>query len=419
MNKTLDRMLSALGLRASAHSASPRDPVVADWWGMSAMSAAGFSVTAETAMREAAVFSCVRVLSEAVASLPLILYRRLPDGGKERATKHPMFSIVGRRPNGWQTRFEWIESSMAHLCLRGAAYSRIVGNPAGGVQLMPMHPDRVRAVLSDSGRITYEYQPVGGNKVVLLQDEVLRVPFMVLDGVTPISVIGAQRESIGVSMAAQDYGARFFANDARPTGGYVTWDAGNRFKDEEEEKKFRENWQRYMVGPNRHKTAFLKPGMKFNELGMNNEDAQFLETRKFLRSEIAGMFRVPPHMIADLDRSTNNNIEHQGIEFVTHTIGPWLARWEQALSRDLLSDADQEDYFFEFLTAGLLRGDSKARADYLKIAISQGGWMSRNEARAIENMNKQDGLDEFLVPLNMTTSEKVGDEPVEGVKNDN
>lgn len=361
-------------------------------------------------MRAAAVFSCVRVLAETVAGLPLILYRRLPDGGKERATDHPLFKLVGRQPNSWQTRFEWIETGMAHACLRGAAYSRIVSDNRGNRMLIPLHPDCLRPELLDSGRIAYEYTPANGARQVLLQEEVLRVPFMTINGIKPLSVIATQREAIGASLAAQDYGSRFFANDARPTGGYVTWEGGNRFKDDEEEKKFREAWQQYMTGANKHKTAFLKPGMKFNELGMSNEDAQFLETRKYQRSEIAGIFRVPPHMIGDLERSTFSNIEHQGIEFVVHTIGPWLVRWEQALARDLLTDDEQDEYFFEFLTANLMRGDAKSRAEYLKTAISQGGWMNRNEARSIENMNSAEGLDEFLVPLNMSPADLLAEQ---------
>lgn len=406
-------IISTLESRATVSQTNPRDPVLAEWFGLSGMSAAGFTVTPDSAMRAAAVFSCIRILGEAVASLPLIMYRRLPDGGKERAVNHPLYGLVGRSPNGWQTRFEWIEMGMGHMCLRGASYSRIVGDKRGNRQLVPMHPDRVRPELLDSGKIAYEYQPTVGNKEVLLQDEVLRIPFMTIEGVKPISVITAQRESIGASLASQDYGSRFFANDARPTGGYVSWEGGNRFKDDEEEKKFREAWQIYMTGPNRHKTAFLKPGMKFNELGMTNDDAQFLDTRKYQRSEIAGIFRVPPHMIGDLERATFANIEHQAIEFVVHTVGPWLARWEQALSRDLLTPAEQDEYFFEFLTAGLLRGDANARANYFKAAILT-GWMSRNEVRAIDNLNKQDGLDEFIVPLNMAPSDLLGKEPDKG-----
>lgn len=399
----LNRMESRASVQSIGH---PRDPVIADWFGAGAMSAAGFSVTPDSAMRASAVFSCVRVLSEAVASLPLIMYRRLPDGGKERATDHPLYRTVGRSPNGWQTRFEFVESGMAHMCMRGASYSRIVSDSRGGRRIIPIHPTRITPRMLDSGKIAYEYMAKNGGTEILLQDDVLRVPFMTLDGVTPISVITSQRESIGASLAAQDYSARFFANDARPTGGYVSWEGANRFKDEEEERKFRESWQKYMTGPNRHKTAFMKPGMKFNELGMSNEDAQFLETKQAQRSEIAGFFRVPPHMIGDLTNATFSNIEHQAIEFVVHTIGPWLVRWEQALSRDLLSDAEQDDYFFEFLTAGLLRGDATARAAYFTQAITT-GWMSRNEVRAIDNLNMVQGLDEFMSPMNMTKQSEV------------
>jgi HK97 family phage portal protein len=400
-------IMSTLEARSTSQTIGhPRDPVIADWFGAGTQSAAGFSVTPESAMRASAVFSCVRVLAEGVASLPLKMYRRTADGGKEPAIAHPLYSLVGRSPNGWQTRFEFIEMGMVNLGLRGVCYSKIIGNGKGERRLVPLHPDRVRAEMLDSGRIVYEYTPKTGGKEILLQDEVLRVPFMISgDGVTPISVIGAQRETIGASLAAQDYGSRFFANDARPTGGYISWETGNRFKDDEEERKFRENWQRYMTGPNRHKTAFMKPGMKYNELGMTNEDAQFLETIAAQDSRICGMYRVPPHMIAQLDRSTNNNIEHQGIEFVIHTLGSWLCRWEQALGRDLLSPAEQDEYFFEFLTDGLLRGDAAARAAYFTAGVN-GGWLNRNEIRAIENRNKVDGLDEFLVPLNMVQAEK-------------
>jgi HK97 family phage portal protein len=399
-------IMSALEARSTSQTIGhPRDPVIADWFGGGAQTAAGFSVTPESAMRASAVFSCVRVLAEGVASLPLKMYRRTADGGKEPAVNHPLYSLVGRSPNGWQTRFEFIEMGMVNLGLRGVCYSKIIGNGKGERRLVPLHPDRVRAEMLDSGRIVYEYTPKTGGKEILLQEEVLRVPFMISgDGVTPISVIGAQRETIGASLAAQDYGARFFANDARPTGGFISWETGNRFKDDEEERKFRENWQRYMTGPNRHKTAFMKPGMKYNELGMTNEDAQFLETIAAQDSRICGMYRVPPHMIAQLDRSTNNNIEHQGIEFVIHTLGSWLCRWEQALGRDLLSPAEQDEYFFEFLTDGLLRGDAAARAAYFTAGVN-GGWLNRNEIRAIENRNKVDGLDEFLVPLNMVQAE--------------
>lgn len=383
----------------------PRDPALADWLG-GAMTAAGVSVTADSAMRIAAVYSCIRVLSETLAGLPLIVYRRKKGGGKERATDHWLYPLLHNAPNGWMTSFAWREMGMAHLCLRGVALSRIIGDKRGRRQLVPMHPDRVRTVLLDSGKLAYEYQQQNGGFITLLQEEVLRIPFMTLDGVKPVTPIQAQRETLGASMAAQDYGARFWANDARPTGGWVEMEGD--FKNDASSKSFREKWQKAMTGENRHKTVFLPKGMKYNPLSLTMEDAQFLETRKFQRSEIAGIYRVPPHMIGDLERATFSNVEQQSIDFVVYSMQPWLSRWEQELSRGLLSEAEQEDYFVEFLVDGLLRGDATARANYFRTAVLT-GWMNRNEVREIENMNRADGLDEYLTPLNMTPADLLAD----------
>lgn len=398
-------IIQRLEQRAASYAGlHPRDPVIAEWMGLSNMSAAGISVTPDTAMRASAVFSCVRVLSETMASLPLILYRRLPDGGRERATDHRLYSVLGRRPNAIQTRFEWMEQSTAHINLRGAAYSKIIGDRRGNVQLIPLHPTRVTPRILDSGKLAFEYMPVNGVKEILLQDEVLRVPFMVLDGVTPLSVIGAQRETIGASLALQDYGSKFFANDARPS----MWiEFPGKFKDVDAAREFRKSFQEGQTGENRHKAAVMEQGMKIHELGISNEDAQFLETKNALRSEIAGMFRMQPHLIGDLSKSTNNNIEQQSLEFVMYTMSPWVQRFEQAMSRDLLREDEQEEYFFEFLVDGLLRGDSKSRSQLYKDAIFA-GWMSRNEVRAKENLNKAEGLDEYIAPVNYVPSGQLG-----------
>lgn len=398
-------IISRLERRAvSLSGAHPRDPTLAEWYGMSNMSAAGISVTPDSAMRASAVYSCVRVLSETVASTPLILYRRLPDGGRERATDHRLYSVVGRRPNGIQSRFEWLEQSTAHINLRGAAYSRILSDRRGNVQLIPLHPSRVTPRILDSGKLAFEYMPPSGKREILLQDEVLRVPFMALDGIIPMSVIGAQRETIGASLALQDYGSKFFANDARPS----MWiEFPGKFKDADAAKDFRKSFQESQTGANRHKAAVMTDGMKIHELGISNEDAQFLETKNALRSEIAGMFRMQPHLIGDLSKSTNNNIEQQSLEFVMYTMSPWFVRYEQALSRDLLRDDEQDEYFFEFLVDGLLRGDSKARSQFYKDAIFA-GWMNRNEVRAKENLNMATGLDEYIAPVNYVPSGQLG-----------
>lgn len=384
----------------------PRDPALAEWFGIANRSAAGVSVTDDAAMRVAAVYSCIRVLAETVAGLPLLVYRRKAGGGKERATDHWLYPVLHHAPNSWMTSFGWREMAMVHLCLRGATYARLAGDRRN-LRLVPVHPDRIRrTVLDDSGRLTYAVARSNGTEEILLQEELLRIPFMTQDGIKPITPIQVQRESIGAAYGAADYGARFWANDARPSGGWIEME-GN-FKDDDSAKSFRQKWQDAMSGENRHKTAFLPRGMKYHPLSLTMEDAQFLETRKFQRSEIAGIFRVPPHMIGDLDRSTNNNIEHQSIEFVMHSIRPWLVRWEQELARGLLTDAEQENYFVEFLVDGLLRGDATARSNYFRTAVLT-GWLNRNEVREIENLNRAEGLDEYLTPLNMTPADLLAD----------
>jgi HK97 family phage portal protein len=290
------------------------------------------------------------------------------------------------------------------MCLEGVSYSRIVVAPNGAISLWPMAANRTRADLGPDGNLRYLYSDQTGKQIPLRWDEVLRIPFATTDGIKPLSVIGAQRETLGASLATQDYGSRFFANDATPKT-YLKMPG--RFTDKDSRNAFRRDWQELQTGPNRGKTALLEDGMELGSLGVSNEDAQYLETRKFQRSEIAGMFRVPLHLIGDLERSTNNNIEQQSLEFIAYDMMPWFKRWEQGLSVALLDDNDQEEFFFEFLIDGWLRGDSVARSQFYRDAIYS-GWMSRNEVRTRENLNKALGLDEFIVPVNMTLSDMLG-----------
>lgn len=212
-------------------------------------------------------------------------------------------------------------------------------------------------------------------------------------GMSPIDLA---RESLGMALAAQDYGARFFANDAKPTGGWIEFPGS--FKDSEAKKVFRESYQAAQSGANRGKVLVLENGMKFHEVGVTNRDAQFLELRKFQITDIARLFRVPPHMIADLDRATFSNIEQQSLEFVMHTMTPWTERWEASIESELLLDGDDLEVEFDF--ANLMRGDAASRSSYYQSGI-QNGWLTRNEARIAENLNPLDGLDEPLRPLNM------------------
>lgn len=396
-------ILARLEARASSMSGHPRDPVIADWFQQSSMSGAGFAVTPDSAMRVSAVFACVRILSQSIAGLPVKVFRRLDDEGKEADEKHQLGPVLRRRPNGWQSSFEWRSMGVAHQCLRGIAYSRIVLDRKGAVSLLPLHPDRLRAEQRADGSLVYEHTPQTGGRQVLLQEEVLRVPFLVLDGVEPVSPIRAQRETIGSALAAQDYGARFFKNDATPRS-FIKYEG--TFKDKEAKKKFRESWQETYSGEGRHQIGILETGMDLKQLGMSNADAQFLETRKMQIADIGRIFGVPPHLLGDLERATFSNIEQQSIEFVVYSLAPWLVRWEQALARDLLPESQQETHFIEFNVAGLLRGDIVNR--YKAYATGrQWGWLSANDVRKLENLNPISGGDTYLSPTNMTPADKL------------
>lgn len=292
--------------------------------------ASGLRVSADGALRLAAVYACVRILSETMASLPIVFYRPRSDGGKERVTDHPLYRLLTRRPNAFQNAFEWREMLQGHLALRGNAYNRIVANARGEiVALLPVHPDRIRMELLPSGDYRYRVTDRSGAETTVPRGDIWHLRGLSSDGWMGLSPIECARESLGMALAAQDYGARFFANDAKPTGGWIEFPGS--FKDSEAKKVFRESYQAAQSGVNRGKVLVLENGMKFHEVGVTNRDAQFLELRKFQITDIARLFRVPPHMIADLDRATFSNIEQQSLEFVMHTMTPWAERWEAGI----------------------------------------------------------------------------------------
>jgi HK97 family phage portal protein len=332
-----------------------------------------------------------------MASLPIVLYRKRPDGGKDRVTDHWLYPLLCRRPNRYQNPFEWREMLQGHLALRGNAYNQIITNPRGEIiELVPIHPDRVRVELLRSGQFRYRVTDRFGDETILPRGDVWHLRGLSSDGLLGMSPIELARESLGMALAAQEYGARFFANDAKPTGGWIEFPGS--FKDAEAKKIFRESYQQAQSGSNRGKVLVLENGMKFHEVGVTNKDAQFLELRKFQITDIARLFRVPPHMIADLDRATFSNIEQQSLEFVMHTMTPWAERWEAAIERDLIFE--NEDLEVEFDFANLMRGDAASRSAYYQSGI-QNGWLTRNEARAAENLNPIAGLEQPLRPLNM------------------
>lgn len=360
-------------------------------------SVSGFHVTEETALRLSTVYACVRVLAETVAQVPCPLYRRRDDGGKDKAVDHPLYGLINRRPNKNLTAFAWREMMQAHLGLRGNALNQKIYNGRGDVvELIPMHPDRVQ-YREAGGELRYHYTDKENKLHILLPEEVLHLKSMTRDGRVGMNPMEAARESVGLGLAAQEYGATFYRNGAQMPG-WIEFEG--KFKDREAREKFRESWQAAQTNRNRFKTPVLDAGFKYHEVGIKHSDAQFIETRKYQDNDIARIYRMQPHMVGILDRSTNNNIEKQSLEFVVYTMSPWFVRWEQSLSMALLDESEQEEYFFEFMFESLLRGDIKTRYEAYAAGIDH-GFLTRNEVRKRENLDPIPGLDEPLEPLNM------------------
>lgn len=388
--------------RGAVMSGHPRDPVIAEWFGGS-NSATGLSVTADSAMRVTAVYRAVSILAQTYASLPIGVYRLLDHDGKERDRKHPLDYVLTRRPNRWQTSFEWREMMSGHFALRGRCYSEIVSTGGQSVaELIPLHPDHVRPFRAPDGRIAFQYSPLNGPSRIILQHEMHFMHGLTTgsDGITPLSPIGVCREAIGLALATEEHGARLFANGTR-LGGVLKM--AGRLKDDIRRQETLKSWKEAYSGVrNSGKTALLEEGMEWQALGMTNEDAQFLESRKMQIAEIARIFGVPLHMLSELDRSTNNNIEHQGMEFVTHTVRPGAVRREEAMERDLLSGQSSSTHCIWFDLDGLMRGDSAARAMF-NSSMLQNGVFSRNEVRISESKNPvaKEGMDDYTVQTNM------------------
>jgi len=372
----------------------------------------GVNVSPRSAMQLSAVFACVRVLAESFAILPFKLYRKAKPGGKRvEITDHWLVRLM-RKPNDFQNGFEWREMMQGHIALRGAGYNVMAFGEAGAVtSLMPLHPDRVQTEILKTGDYRYRYKNPDGTDTLYARDEIFRIAGMSDDGVNALNPIELARETIGLGLSAQEYGSRFFQNNASPGGGWI--EHPGTFKDKAARDNFREQLQNAQTGSNRHKTLVLDNAMKYHELGVKNNDAQFLETRQFEVTDIARIFRVPPHLIGDLSKSTNNNIEWQSLEFVKFTMTPHAERWEWKIESDLLLESDDElqpEFGFE----GLVRGDSKARTEYYSGGINA-GWLTRNEARNAEDLDPIDGLDEPLRPLNMveeTEAQELHDQKV-------
>jgi HK97 family phage portal protein len=369
--------------------------------------ASGVRVTADNSMACSAYTACIRVISDAVSSLPLHVYERLPNGGKAKAPANPVYRLLHMQPNPWQTAQEfrdWMTGMYLHY---GASYAEIRPGARGAVsELWPLHSSRMEAERLEDGTVRYRYREPNGRQTVYSQEQIFALRFTTEDGIKPVPTYQLFRNAIGLAQALESHGATYFGNGARPG---IVLESDNPIPAEASER-LREQWERMHRGPDRaHRTAVLPNGVKAHELSGSNEAAQFLETRQYQVIEICRAFRVPPHMIQDLTRSTYSNIEVQGTEFVQHCLLPHLKRWEAAISRDLI--VDDERYFAEHSVSGLLRGDHASRSAYYVSAL-QNGWMTINEIRELENLNPigPEG-DKHFVQLNMTTLDKVGEEP--------
>lgn len=380
-------------------------------------SASGVSVTADSAMGVTSVYRAVSLIAQTYASIPLGVYRLRPDGGKELDRKHSLFNVLCKEPNERQTSFEWREMMSLHFALYGRCYSEIISSGNSAVaQLIPLHPDTVQPFIAPNGKMAFAYSSQSGARRVILREDMHFMHGLILDrdGITPLAPVKKCAEAIGLAIATEEHGARLFANGTR-LGGILKMPG--HLRDDTARKSLIKSWREAFSGvKNTGKTALLEDGMEWQALGMTNEDAQFLESRKMQNAEISRIFGVPLHMLAELDRSTNNNIEHQGMEFVTHTIRPGAIRREEAMERDLLTGKSKDTHCIYFDLDGLMRGDSAARANF-NSSMLQNGVMTRNEIRINEGLNpvSNEGMDEFTVQLNLTTTDKIG-QPVDTTK---
>lgn len=369
-------------------------------------SSAGKSVTERSAMQMTAVYSCVRILAEAVAGLPLHFYKYNEDGSKSKAIDMGLYHLLHDEPNPEMSSFVFRETLMTHLLLWGNAYAQIIRNGKGEIiALYPLMPNKMSVDRDENGVLYYTYQKSveegkakEAGTVTLSSRDVLHIPGLGFDGLVGYSPIAMAKNAIGLAIATEEYGAKFFANGAAPSG---VLEHPGTIKDP---ARLRENWNSTFGGSaNSGKVAVLEEGMKYTPISIAPEQAQFLETRKFQINEIARIFRVPPHMVGDLEKSSFSNIEQQSLEFVKYTLDPWIIRWEQSLNRSLLNPDEKKTYFFKFNVEGLLRGDYQSRMQGYATA-RQNGWMSANDIRELENLDKipaEEGGDLYLINGNM------------------
>lgn len=395
--------LFGAGKRSRVNPVHPRDPALALMFGGGGDDA----VTPDSAMRVTAVYACVSLISEIMAMLPLHVYRR-SGTSSAKAKDHPLYDLLHGMPSGGITSFEWRETMVAHTALRGDSYARIVTRGDGRIIDLPLiMPHHIRPERTASGGVRYIWWPDGrGPAQVLLDDEVLRIPHKMLDGITSLSPIALHAKTIGNAMASTRFLNSFFHNNASPKGGIKIPTNLSR----EAVLALRDSWEQRHMGPeNAGRLAIFDGGMEWMDMGMTMDDAQYIELQQFSVSDIARIFLVPPHKIGDLSKATFSNIEHQAIQFVTDTLNRWCKRIEGRMNRYLLSEADRRaGYYIEFDLKGLLAGDSAARAKFYQSLFLIGA-ISPNEIRVSENMSPYDGGDRYFMQGANVPVDKIDD----------
>ena len=373
----------------------------------------GQNVDEFKAMQTTAVYACVRILSEAIASLPIHVYERT-DKGKEKRVDHPLYFLLHDEPNPEMSSFVFRETLMSHLLIWGNAYVQIIRDRSGNViSLYPLLPDKMSVHRDSRGILYYKYQRqteenpniTETGTVILPQEDVLHVPGLGFDGLIGYSPIALAKNAIGMTLATEEYGASFFRNGANP-GGVL--EHPGILKDP---KRVRDSWNEVYKGvANAHKVAVLEEGMKYTQIGIPPEEAQFLQTRKFQINEIARLYRIPPHMVGDLEKSSFSNIEQQSLEFVKYTLDPWVVRFEQSFKRALFLPEEKKTHFIKFNVDGLLRGDYQSRMNGYAVG-RQNGWLSTNDIRELEDLNllsDEEGGNLYLINGNMTKLKDAG-----------
>jgi HK97 family phage portal protein len=363
----------------------------------------GISVNPKSAIKVITVLACCRVLAESIASLSLITYKNLKPRGKERATSHNLYYILHTKTNQFMTAYQFRECMMYQALLYKGAYAVIRYDNDGKVtEIMPLKAGATQPAFDDNGKLWY-LTVIDGVQYALHADEVLYIPSPSLDGLVSESIIDLAKNAITLSMATEDHGIDFFAGGAKP-GAVLLYD---KQLSDPAYQRLKEAWN--TKSKNRAGAIkILESDIKYQESTMANDKAQFLESRKFQREEIAAAYRVPPHLVGDLSRSTNNNIEHQSLEFVIYTLTPWLVKWEQEINTKLFIDKEREIYHSEFLVESLLRGDLKSRYEAYAVGKNN-GFLTTNMILAKENENPVPGGDEFYVPANMIPNSLVND----------